>query len=189
MKEDGTMTMTPDAFMTLAREVSERDVRNVKLEIELKEEREKRQALEASLQSLQAVISKLQADNQLLQQINLRAVFEASCLRHYLVLSTDKIAEFVKCLESIENWCLLHAFLTQVLPEDLKMMELARVDEILVKPQSRLGVTMDHPTFHGPMYDVSGNNEVNLGQGLGPMMGATAGAEKGGDENGRREDR
>ena len=84
-------------------------------------------------------------------------------MRKYILLSKEKIAEFVGLVKDIKHWTFLRAFVLWALPEEYRELEMRSVDEVMGLPQGDMtGVVLDHPTFQGPMYDVHGNSDVEI---------------------------
>ena len=150
------MNISYDEFMRLSQELAEKDVCIAQL-------RDKLQVTEEKLDEERQKNSVLQEENSILKTQRDKVEFENSVLRKYILLSKEKIAEFVKTLRNINHWAFLRAFVVWALPEEFREQEMPCVDEVMGLPKDNpTGIVMNQPTFQGPMYDVHGNSDVDI---------------------------
>lgn len=149
------MNISYDEFMRLSQELAEKDVCIAQL-------RDKLQVTEEKLDEERQKNSALQEENSILKTQRDKVEFENSVLRKYILLSKEKIAEFVKTLRNINHWAFLRAFVVWALPEEFREQEMPCVDEVMGLPKDNpTGYVLNQPTF-GSMFDVHGNNDVEI---------------------------
>ena len=150
------MDISYEEFLGLSKGLTDKEVCIAQLRHELEVTREK-------LEEERLNNCVLQEENSRLKALRDKAELENSVLRKYILLSKEKIAEFVKTLRNINNWAFLRAFVIWALPEEYRELEMPCVDEVMGLPQDNTtGIVMNQPTFQGPMYDVHGNSDVDI---------------------------
>jgi hypothetical protein len=150
------MDISYEEFRGLSQELTDKEVCIAQLRNELEATREK-------LEEERLKNSVLQDENYMLKAQRDKVEFENSVLRKYILLSKEKIAEFVRTLRNINHWAFLRAFVLWALPEEYRDLEMACVDEVMGLPKDNpTGIVMNQPTFQGPMYDVHGNSDVDI---------------------------
>ena len=88
---------------------------------------------------------------------------ENSFLRNFLLLSAERIKEFMKRVTGIDTWAFLRTFVEWSIPESARKEQMKLLDEVMALPtEQKPAMVMENPTFQGPMYDVHNNNEVRL---------------------------
>lgn len=126
-----------------------------------------RQKLDVVTAERDELAEKYEAEHQRCEELDNQvttAMVENAWLKNYIILSAEKIREFMMKLKSIDRWAFLRSFVTWVIPEELRNEELELVEEVMaLPPESPKGVVMNQPTFQGPMYDITGNDSVNIG--------------------------
>lgn len=167
MDNNETLSLSTEAFLTLSKQLSDRDVKYAKLEIQYDIEREKRQRLEAEVKEQQVMLETLRHENEMLKQQNVATELRNMYLTNYIMLSAERIKEFVAHLCDIDRWAFLRTFMLWVIPKELEASERELIEEAMAMPAiGNKGVTLNQPTFNGAMYDVHGNGEVQLGNDL-----------------------
>ena len=87
-------------------------------------------------------------------------------LKKFLILSAERIKEFMKTLKTMREWSFVRTFVEWSLPEKYRQEQKQLMDEIMGLPinddNNLPKVLMDHPTFEGPMFDVHHNDDVKL---------------------------
>ena len=150
------MNISYEEFMHLSDGLTEKEVSIAQLRNEL-------QATQETLEAERLQNSVLREENIRLKALRDKAEFENSVLRKYILLSKEKIAEFVKTLRNINHWTFLRAFVLWALPEEYRELEMPEIDEVMGLPKDSIeGIVMNQPTFQGPMYDVHGNSDVDI---------------------------
>lgn len=105
----------------------------------------------------------LREENKRLQTEVKESEIKSSYLLNYIILSAEKIKEFVRVLHNMDRWAFLRTFVMWSVPDNLRAQEQKRIEEVLGLPQDQLPqVVMNDPTFNGPMYDVHDNEGINL---------------------------
>lgn len=108
-------------------------------------------------------ICQLKDENKQLKEAQKNLDLENSFLRNLIILSSERIKEFMKCVAGIERWAFLRTFLEWAIPERFRKDQMKLLDEVMALPtEQKPSVVMENPTFQGPMYDVHNNNEVRL---------------------------
>lgn len=88
---------------------------------------------------------------------------ENRLLKNVLLLSAERIKEFMKHLRSMDRWAILRTFVECTLAERNRKEQMALMDEVMTLPEEQKPtLEMKNPTFNGPMYDVHGNENVRL---------------------------
>jgi hypothetical protein len=119
--------------------------------------------LEEEKRLLVAEKEQLATENAHLHQERNALVIDNAYLRNMLLLSGERIKEFMKRVKRIDLWSFLRTFVEWSLPEKGRKEQLELMDEVMVFPQNEnRQLVMQNPTFHGPMYDVHDNQEVKL---------------------------
>lgn len=150
------MNISYDEFKCLSQERTDKEVVIAQLKRDLEMANNLLEKERAKNRALCEESSRLKAQRD-------KAEFEISVLRKYILLSKEKIAEFVKTLRSINHWAFLRAFVMWALPDEYRELEMPGVDEVMGLPQGNAtGIVMNQPTFQGPMYDVHGNSDVDI---------------------------
>lgn len=150
------MDISYEDFMRLSKELTDKEVCINQLQNDLR-------AAMDRLEKERKENCVLREENGELRAQYVKSEFENSVLRKYILLSKEKIAEFVKSLKNINHWAFLRAFVLWALPDEYREVEMSGVDEVMGLPQDNIsGVVMNQPTFQGPMYDVHGNSDVEI---------------------------
>lgn len=119
--------------------------------------------MEKSIAEKDETISQLKNDNKILTEKQKNLDIENSFLRNFLILSGERIKEFMKRVTGLDAWALLRTFVLWSLPEKARREQMKLIDEVMALPtEQKAAMVMENPTFHGPMYDVHNNNEVKL---------------------------
>lgn len=88
---------------------------------------------------------------------------ENRLLKNVLLLSAERIKEFMKHLRSMDRWAILRTFVECTLAERNRKEQMALMDEVMTLPEEQKPtLEIKNPTFNGPMYDVHGNENVRL---------------------------
>lgn len=162
------MEISLDDFNVLTAEMSRRDVKIARLEMEMEAERIKHGK---ELQAMNQERDELWAENDRLKQKigememayeNIR--FENHWMKQYILLSADKVQEFFSNIRNIELLSAIKSFVLGVLPETATAEQIAYANKTMSLPtyEGPQTITMHNPHFDGPMYDVHGNEEVKL---------------------------
>lgn len=150
------MEISYDEFKRLSQELTDKEVCIAQLQNKL-------QVTEDKLEEERLKNNVLREENCILKAQRDKVEFENSVLRKYILLSKEKIAEFVRTLRNINHWAFLRAFVVWALPEEYREQEMPCVDEVMGLPKDNpAGIVMNQPTFQGPMYDVHGNSDVDI---------------------------
>jgi hypothetical protein len=145
------MDISLEEFSSLSQKMEDRRVRISELEREVQREREGRLMAEEKYMTLLR-------ENERLKMERNDAEFRASYLREYIILSAEKISEFVKRLKNIDRWAFLRSFVMWVLPEELRSEEMRRIEEVMALPvEESAGITNN---FNGPVGQVVGHAEI-----------------------------
>lgn len=151
------MEISIDEFSSLSKTMEDRLVRISELEAQLLRAREERDKIASENRALRM-------ENDQLKMEKNNAEFRANYLREYIILSAEKIRDFVLRLKSIDRWAFLRSFVMWVLPDEIRSEEMKRIEEVMaLPPEEPQGITMNNPTVQGPMYGISGNSNVNVG--------------------------
>ena len=89
------------------------------------------------------------------------ALRQASFLRDYIPLSTEKIAFFVKSLNKAEQVALLRMFVECTLPEDLRVESLQLVDQAMALPSAQQQSTSTIYNFNDKVNMVAPSSNIN----------------------------
>ena len=119
--------------------------------------------MEKSIAEKDETISQLKNDNKMLTEKQKNLDIENSFLRNFLILSGERIKEFMKRVTGLDAWALLRTFVLWSLPEKARREQMKLIDEVMALPtEQKAAMVMENPTFQGPMFDVHDNNEVKL---------------------------
>lgn len=156
-------------FNALTAEMSRRDVKIARLEMEMEANRKKHCE---ELQTMQQERNELWAENDSLKQKicdmntayeNLR--FENHWMKQYILLSVERVREFFSHIRDFTLLSAIKSFVLDVLPPNATPEQRAFTQDVMrlkMPEDAPQSITMQNPHFNGPMYDVHGNNEVNL---------------------------
>ena len=89
------------------------------------------------------------------------ALRQASFLRDYIPLSTEKIAFFVQSLNKAEQVALLRMFVECTLPEDLRVESLQLVDQAMALPSAQQQSTSTIYNFNDKVNMVAPSSNIN----------------------------
>ena len=122
--------------------------------------------LNGKLDSAEEEIARLTAENQKLKEAATTLDIENNYLRTVLILSAEKVKEFVKRLTNIDRWSFLRTFVEWTLPDKGRSEQQALVNELMALPREPMtpNITLDNPSFDGPMFDVHDNGDVKLSE-------------------------
>ena len=89
-------------------------------------------------------------------------------LKNYLWLSWSKIRNFVAHVSDIRLVAFLQTFMQKTVSDSMGGRALESINDVVELPdENRVNnITLNDATFQGPMYDVRGNDNVNLGGGM-----------------------
>lgn len=111
----------------------------------------------------QEEIVQLKSDLMVAQSLKTQADVENAFLKKFLILSAERIREFMKTLKTMREWTFARMFVEWAMPEKYRKEQKQLMDEIMGLPKSDLPqVLLENPTFGGPMYDVHDNEDVKL---------------------------
>ena len=79
------------------------------------------------------------------EQLHTASAMENRFLKNYIMLSAEKIMEFVRTLKSIDHWALLRTFVQWSVPKELEAVERERIEEVMPLP---LGVDEAPTTYN-----------------------------------------
>ena len=120
--------------------------------------------LEQELQRVREERDRWRGEAEMLRHQMVMSEMQNALLKKYIILSAEKIKVFVRRLNNIDHWSFLRSFMLWVLPDEYKKEEIDRIDDVMSLPmENHQVITLNQPTFQGPMCDVHGNEEVNLG--------------------------
>ena len=89
------------------------------------------------------------------------ALRQATFLRDYIHLSTEKIAFFVKSLNKVEQISFLRMFVECTLPEDLRVESLQLVDQAMAMPSAQQQSTSTIYNFNDKVNMVAPSGNIN----------------------------
>ena len=152
------MDITIEELNALTENTSSMRVKIADLERQLSEKIKEIEEKEEENRNLRIEISFLREEAQ-------NAKIENSLLRNIIMLSGERIKNFMKRVTGIERWAFLRTFIECAIPDWARKEQMKLLDEVMELPEEmepKPKVVMETPTFQGPMYDVHNNNEVRL---------------------------
>ena len=163
------MEITLEDFNSLTEERSRRDVEIARLKMEkdmmqrlhteeMKAAEKRHDELRAENDALKNRIQELEHDF-----ANMR--FENHLMKHYILLSVERIKFFFARIPSIELLSAIKSFVLDVLPETATPDQIAYANKMMTLPNPKetpTSISMNNPHFDGPMYDIHGNEQVKL---------------------------
>ena len=155
------MDISGGEFLTLSREISDREVKIANLETEVDKVKADNAALAAERDMWR---EKYEAALTAVSQVEL----ENMMLKNYLWLSWSKIRNFVAHVSDIRLVAFLQTFMQKTVSDSMGGRALESINDVVELPdENRVNnITLNDATFQGPMYDVRGNDNVNLGGGM-----------------------
>ncbi len=147
--------MSIEEFSSLSSKMEDRMVRIAELERQLAEEKAHSREVEEENRALNEEIVWIKAQRD-------EAKFVNEYLRHYIILSAEKIREFMMRLKNIDRWSFLRSFIEWSLPDEYRNEEKKLIEEVMVLPNEDPRIIMNQPQFDGPMYDVHDNDDVDI---------------------------
>lgn len=150
------MDITIEELNALTEQMSTMRVKIAEYELKLAEK-------DNALAEKDEMICQLDDENKQLKEAQKNLDLENSFLRNIIMLSGERIKEFMKRVKGIERWAFLRTFLEWTIPDRLRNEQMKLLDEVMALPkEQKPSMVIENPTFHGPMYDVHNNNEVRL---------------------------
>ena len=116
------------------------------LEKELQRERDEKCYWKARCEKSEEVMAAVKLDN----------LF----LRNYIVLSMEKVKQFVVKLTNVGSWSFLRTFMQDVLPDELQQQELPLVNQMMPMPDEHGANTVTN-NFNSPVGIVTTAGAVN----------------------------
>ena len=155
------MDISGGEFLTLSREISDREVKIANLETEVDKVKADNAALAAERDMWR---EKYEATLTAASQVELENIM----LKNYLWLSWSKIRNFVAHVSDIRLVAFLQTFMQKTVSDSMGGRALESINDVVELPdENRVNnITLNDATFQGPMYDVRGNDNVNLGGGM-----------------------
>lgn len=155
------MDISGGEFLTLSREISDREVKIANLETEVDKVKADNAALAAERDMWR---EKYEATLTAASQVEL----ENMMLKNYLWLSWSKIRNFVAHVSDIRLVAFLQTFMQKTVSDSMGGRALESINDVVELPDEKRvnNITLNDATFQGPMYDVRGNDNVNLGGGM-----------------------
>ena len=142
------MDMTIDEFQRLADEKARQAIRIADLERLLAERTVENEQLKCRLKTVEDEFS--------------AARLEIAMLKHYIILSVEKIKTFVMRLKSLDRFAFLKTFLEDVLPKEHYSEQLLLVNEVMRIPDEQQPVVGDtHNHFEAGCGCQVFNDKVN----------------------------
>ena len=155
------MDISGGEFLTLSREISDREVKIANLETEVDKVKADNAALAAERDMWR---EKYEATLTAASQVELENIM----LKNYLWLSWSKIRNFVAHVSDIRLVAFLQTFMQKTVSDSMGGRALESINDVVELPDEKRvnNITLNDATFQGPMYDVRGNDNVNLGGGM-----------------------
>ena len=155
------MDISGGEFLTLSREISDREVKIANLETEVDKVKADNAALAAERDMWR---EKYEAALTAASQVELENIM----LKNYLWLSWSKIRNFVAHVSDIRLVAFLQTFMQKTVSDSMGGRALESINDVVELPDEKRvnNITLNDATFQGPMYDVRGNDNVNLGGGM-----------------------
>ncbi|MBR2231363.1 MAG: hypothetical protein IJ891_03250 [Prevotella sp.] len=122
------MNLTSVEFASLSKEFSEKDVKISQLQAE-------NASLKKENEMLREENMQLKDHNQLLETINTAAKLNNLILKNYIILSVEKIKQFMASMSNFDRWAFLRSFVSWAVPEELKQLEQHIVDDTMKLPE------------------------------------------------------
>lgn len=122
------MELTSVEFASLSKEFSEKDVKISQLLAE-------NDSLKKENEMLRKENVKLKEYNQVLETINTATKLNNLILKNYIILSAEKIKQFLTSMCNFDRWAFLRTFVTWAVPEELKQLEQNTIDDTMALPE------------------------------------------------------
>ena len=145
------MDMTIGELDALTEKISSMRVQIAEMERKLSEK-------EIELTEKDEMINQLTVENSIIKEEKKNAQIENAYLRNIIILSGERIKEFMKRVVGIERWAFLRTFLEWALPEKSRKEQMKLLDEIMELPEEQKPKVVH---VSGNYNDVHDNTMVN----------------------------
>lgn len=149
------MNLTEQEFMSLSNQMSDRDVKIAGLE-EMVRQRDR----ELLVARAETEHWKQKFEEQVMA--NSAVELENQLLKNYLWLSWNKIKGFLSHVSDIKLIAFLQTFLQKTVSDSMGPKALETINKVVVLPEPDPKVNIEKASFSGPMYDITGNENVDL---------------------------
>lgn len=144
------MELTSVEFASLSKEFSEKDVKISQLQAENASLKKENEMLREENTRLMERAEFLETDNTATKLNNL-------ILKNYIILSAEKIKQFMATIYNLDRWAFLRSFVTWVVPEELKQLEQHTIEDMMALPKKEEGSSI------GQQNNFYGNVGQNVG--------------------------
>jgi hypothetical protein len=87
---------------------------------------------------------------------------EIAYLKNYVMLSLASIKTFAQLVKRIDLKSMLYTFVSKTLAPEMGARGIQALNEAIDLTDVPDGLTLNNPTFQGPMYEVHDNDDVKL---------------------------
>ena len=150
LRKEINMELTSLEFASLSKEFSEKDVKISQLMTE-------NDSLKTEIGKLREENAQLRERTQFLETDNTATKLNNLILKNYIILSAEKIKQFMATIYNLDRWAFLRSFVTWVVPEELKQLEQHTIEDMMALPKKEEGSSI------GQQNNFYGNVGQNVG--------------------------